>query len=60
MFGVLVDVTGSMESAYALDRLNDANVERSLRLLTSSSRKSFTMNGEGLFSFVPSDRADLL
>ena len=35
MFGVLVDVTGSMESAYALDRLNDANVERTHAILTA-------------------------
>jgi len=35
MFGVLVDVSGSMESAYALNRSNDANVERTHAILTT-------------------------
>ena len=35
MFGVLVDVSGSMKRAYALDRSHDANVERTHAILTS-------------------------
>ena len=35
MFGVLVDVSGSMRSAYSLDRSHDANVERTHAVLTS-------------------------
>ena len=35
MFGVLVDVSGSMESAYALDRSSDASVERTHAILTT-------------------------
>ena len=35
MFGVLVDVSGSMKSAYALDRSHDASVERTHAILTT-------------------------
>ena len=35
MYGVLVDVSGSMKSAYSLDRSHDANVERTHAVLTS-------------------------
>ena len=35
LFGVLVDVSGSMRSAYALDRSNDASVERTHAILTT-------------------------
>ena len=35
MFGVLVDVSGSMENAYALDRSHDASVERTHAILTT-------------------------
>jgi len=35
MFGVLVDVSGSMESAYALDRSNDTSVERTHAIFTT-------------------------
>ena len=35
LFGVLVDVSGSMESAYALDRSHDASVERTHAILTT-------------------------
>ena len=35
MFGVLVDVSGSMQSAYALDRSRDANVERVHAIITT-------------------------
>ena len=35
LFGVLVDVSGSMKSAYALDRSHDASVERTHAILTT-------------------------
>ena len=35
LFGVLLDVSGSMQSAYALDRTTDASVERTHALLTT-------------------------
>ena len=35
MFGILVDVSGSMENAYALDRSHDASVERTHAILTT-------------------------
>lgn len=35
MFGVLVDVSGSMQSAYALDRSHQADVERIHAILTT-------------------------
>ena len=35
MIGVLVDVSGSMETAYALDRSSDASVERTHAILTA-------------------------
>ena len=35
MFGVLVDVSGSMRDAYALDRSNDASVERVHAIITT-------------------------
>jgi len=35
MFGVLVDVSGSMESTYAVDRSNDTSVERTHAIFTA-------------------------
>ena len=35
MFGVLVDVSGSMRTAYALDRSSDANVDRTHAVFTT-------------------------
>ena len=37
MFGVLLDVSGSMESAYSLDTSHDASVERTHAIFTSVS-----------------------
>ena len=36
MIGILLDVSGSMESAYALDRSHDASVERTHAILTTT------------------------
>ena len=35
MFGILVDVSGSMQTAYALDRSSDANVDRTHAIFTT-------------------------